>query len=296
MTNQATLEDFLPYDIVNESEPLTEDVPKDFDPAEYHLEGWYYLARSEEAQEYADELHRELSEDVLDFVFARMEEFGWGTTCDYCGTRHSYGAAFLHTPSGKYVAIGNNCAGNHFNYSSRDARERDKLRKKAARLREKLKIEKKCNEYLNEYPQLVIALNCDHRIVADIKSRFRKYGSMSDKQRELVMKLYHEEKEKKARWEKRKKESGPTPEGRVEMSGKVVSIKTKETQWGSTEKMLVELENGSRVYGTVPTAICHIEKGAQISFRATVTQSKDDHTFGFFKRPSNAVDHGVDDE
>jgi hypothetical protein len=77
-------------------------------------------------------------------------------------------------------------------------------------------------------------------------------------------------------------------EGTYEVVGTVISIKGQSSQWGFTEKMLVELDSGQRVYGTLPSAIAEAQKGDRVAFTATVTRSPSDPIFGFFSRPRKA--------
>lgn len=80
----------------------------------------------------------------------------------------------------------------------------------------------------------------------------------------------------------------PVVEGRIEISGKVLTTKWQESeQWGSTLKMLVRDDRGFKVWGSVPSAIS-VERGDEVVFTATVEKSNDDECFGFFKRPSKA--------
>ena len=102
------------------------------------------------------------------------------------------------------------------------------------------------------------------------------------------------------------------------VEGNIVSVKMKETQYGATNKMLVQLDNGNRVYGSVPKSINEklfgpipgqykyggpfhtvdeerlarmkqtIACGRRVRFLAMVDPSNDDPHFGFFSRPSRA--------
>lgn len=77
------------------------------------------------------------------------------------------------------------------------------------------------------------------------------------------------------------------PVGKHSVKGEVVSLKYKSTRFGGGYKMLVKLENGTKVYGTAPggyDAEDNIHRGDEIEFSATFTKS-DDPTFGFFSRP-----------
>lgn len=75
-------------------------------------------------------------------------------------------------------------------------------------------------------------------------------------------------------------------EGRFEISGLIKSLKWVDTAYGSTLKMLVELEDGRKCYGSVPSKLDEVDTGDSIVFKATIQSSKDDKHFAFFKRPA----------
>jgi hypothetical protein len=81
---------------------------------------------------------------------------------------------------------------------------------------------------------------------------------------------------------------GEAPEGKVEVSGTVVSVKTYEDYYGVVSKMMVRLENGATVYGSLPKAV-PIDYRGKITFKANFTRAKDDMTHSFFKRPSSVT-------
>lgn len=100
--------------------------------------------------------------------------------------------------------------------------------------------------------------------------------------------------------------AGPLAEGSYEVVGEVVSEKWVDGMYGSTHKMLVKLDNGNKVWGSVPAKVedaCrghHDQEtgewvdserelvGARVKFTAFVERSRDDEHFGFFKRPKQA--------
>src|ERR1051326_2340666 len=94
---------------------------------------------------------------------------------------------------------------------------------------------------------------------------------------------------------KQRAEAGPAPEGRVAVRGTVSTIKEYASDFGGgyynddavVVKMTVILENGSRVWVTVPSNI-DPKPGDVVEFRATFTRAEDDPTFAKGKRPSNA--------
>jgi hypothetical protein len=148
-------------------------------------------------------------------------------------------------------------------------------------------------------PSLRAALACDHRIVADIRARFERYGSMSPKQAALVRKLAGESVAREAEFAARAAKlaaAGVTvPEGPTTVEGAVVAVKWKDGNFPGY-KWLVEADAGWRVWGTVPAALRGeydgdkplVVKGDRVRFRATVKPSRDDAAFGFATRPCKA--------
>ena len=90
---------------------------------------------------------------------------------------------------------------------------------------------------------------------------------------------------------------GDAPEGRIVVTGRVLAAKlvTRDSfsyyDNGCDWKMLVELENKSTVWGTIPSAINYGTDtvGREVQFTATFTPAQDDHTHAFFKRPAKAT-------
>jgi hypothetical protein len=84
--------------------------------------------------------------------------------------------------------------------------------------------------------------------------------------------------------------SSPVIEGRITITGKVLTVKEQFSAYGSTIKMLVLDERGFKVWGTMPSAIMGEQcKGKRVTFTAKVTVSDDDETFGFYNRPTKAA-------
>lgn len=84
--------------------------------------------------------------------------------------------------------------------------------------------------------------------------------------------------------------------GRVEITGVVKAVKLQVGEFGDTWKILVQDDRGFVVYGTAAKAFRWfntdgpiINSGDRVRFTATVEASKDDNTFGFFKRPTAAT-------
>ena len=79
----------------------------------------------------------------------------------------------------------------------------------------------------------------------------------------------------------------PVPTGRVAITGTVLGTKVTATRFGPVAKMLVQDEQGFKVWGSIPTSLPS-PKGRTVTFMAAVEPSDDDPKFGFFKRPTKA--------
>jgi hypothetical protein len=77
-------------------------------------------------------------------------------------------------------------------------------------------------------------------------------------------------------------------EGRQVITGLVLALKWQSSQYGDTLKMLVQDDRGFRVWGSVPSSL-EVNREERVQFTATVQQSDKDPKFGFFKRPTKAV-------
>jgi len=86
---------------------------------------------------------------------------------------------------------------------------------------------------------------------------------------------------------------GDAPEGRTAVKGKILAIKEHERasysyyDSGFDWKMLVEMENKSTVWGTVPSSL-DADVGDVVEFTATFEVAQNDKTHAYFKRPSKA--------
>ncbi|AHY25057.1 hypothetical protein AVV36_gp095 [Pectobacterium bacteriophage PM2] len=86
-------------------------------------------------------------------------------------------------------------------------------------------------------------------------------------------------------YEKLNANKGIAPEGKINVTGRVVSVKTFDDFYGVVSKMTVRLENGSTAYGTLPKCV-PLDYRGDISFTAKFTQAVNDNTHSFYKNPS----------
>lgn len=111
--------------------------------------------------------------------------------------------------------------------------------------------------------------------------------------------------EEKARKEallaEKKAAKGDVPTGKIEVKGKVVSYKLQENHFAynapCVPKIVVELDNGATVFGTLPTKLDDQYGrdivGKILRFCATVEASKDDNSHGYYKRPTKPMVEGA---
>jgi hypothetical protein len=139
---------------------------------------------------------------------------------------------------------------------------------------------------------------------SSLREALESHGNLTEKQVEAVRKI------------KAQRDAEPTPvpvvEGRIQITGRVVTEKWVDSDYGTTHKMLVLDDRGFKVWGTVPQAVepenYYDEHGeyqhehgvgcggrdsnhaaeVRVTFTATVEASRDDETFGFYKRPTKA--------
>jgi hypothetical protein len=212
--------------------------------------------------------------------------------CAHCGNgRIKYIVACRHIPSGEVVAFGDTCI-KRLGFKDADEFKMNMIRSKANEERKAAKLAEKCNEFMVENPSFGQAIRCyeDHKDIhernqfaADIVYKFRKYASASERQIAAFIKSVATDHVNAIRREEEAKEvKGPAPEGRVEVKGRILSIKHQDNQWGGCFKMLVKLENNSKVWLTAPDGV---DTQDIIEFKATFERSRDDESFGFGKRP-----------
>jgi hypothetical protein len=94
--------------------------------------------------------------------------------------------------------------------------------------------------------------------------------------------------------EKRRASATDVPEGKIDIFGKIVGVKFQDNMFGGSCKMIVEAQEGFKIFGTIPSSFLEMVesmfdlKGMSVSFSATIEKSQNDNKFGFFKRPTKS--------
>lgn len=186
----------------------------------------------------------------------------------------------------------------------RKAARREKAAEKRAAKRAAEEAEKaaKAAAWTAEHAETVKALDTLKGSFGEsLREALETFGSLTEGQEAAVLRIAAEEAVKAAQ------PVVPVIEGRVTITGTVLATKVVETYFGGREtpsfKMTVADDRGFRVFGTIPTALLSsstrdeagewttthsVDKGDRVTFTAQVERSRDDETFGFYKRPTKA--------
>lgn len=259
--------------------------------------------------------------EYVDDEVRRAEEDGWefgenhsAGSCYHCGARVRYMAVLKHQPSHSLVTVGETCLQNRFSLATVAFHA---LRKAAELQRAEHRIVWARTEWFAVDSDRAVAYTwASDRVVAgdygfegmrhSFVHKVNRYGTTSDKFVKAIMRdmARTERREAEKAAEKAAEITSPVIEGKIQVTGEVLTIKFQESDFGGSLKMLVRDDRGFKVWGTVPSSL-HLTrsydeatgewteldgatKGSRVTFTATVERSRDDETFGFFKRPTKA--------
>ena len=123
--------------------------------------------------------------------------------------------------------------------------------------------------------------HADNRFVHDVVGKFKRFGSISEAQLNALERSLARDTEKAT---EKAEPKGPAPQGRVQVSGRVLSLKEQGGIYGLSVKMLLKLENNSKVWVSVPKGAT-VKAGDNLNLVATFTVSDTDPSFAFGTRP-----------
>lgn len=233
--------------------------------------------------DYALELSRRL---------ARTDRLGRLThQCHHCGAHLRYFAILEHKPTGDLIAVGETCLDNRFDRATADFQ---KMRKAAELDRAKMRIKTAVAEFVSNNPDLAWMAEkvtpepfAANGFLSDVARKLRQYGEISPNQYNAVVRVALDV-VARAEAPVVVEETAPVIEGRIVVTGMVLSTKWQDSDFGGSLKMLVKDDRNFKVWGSVPSSAT-VYKGDRIVFTATVEKSDKDESFGFFKRPTKAV-------
>lgn len=272
--------------------------PSLLDPAEYDFQAafyqgdsdWMYQAYREDMKEYDDALS----------LFPTFEgNFERKNTCDHCGAAFNHGVLFLHVPTDELIHVGHICASNTVGLPDRAAAARKKAEKFHKEQEEIRKLREAGAEWRERCSDLVAFLEAlpqdANYFIKDMQRAVERWGKLTPGQEQATRRFIEREakfQEVKREREAALKDAPALTAGRQALAGKILSTKLQDSDYGTSLKMLVELPDGNRVFGTVPASLDRIPTedmpGKRVNFTATVKPSDKDPHFGYFSRPANA--------
>lgn len=283
--------------------------PANFNPGEYSVVDYLDNQRprycpGEDITEFRARIERWEAE--IAHYFPNWKRAGQGHPdhdihhCRHCGNGTvRYIAVVQHDPTKTLVVFGSECV-EKLQFRNRDELKVAQLKAKAALGAARLKVYRIREEFLaqpDNAPLLDAITNrvwerpehAKNEFVRDLVAKLNTYGTLSPSQVAWFFKSLKQDLDRAERAKQeeiRKATAQPAPEGRLTIKGEIVSTRTQDSRFGIVHKMLVLLETGAKVWGTIPSSADTDIKGKRCSFTATFERSKDDPTFGFFSRPT----------
>ena len=258
-------------------------------------------------------------------------------SCSICGHSLKYNCVVQHTSTGLFYDIGRDCCENltllkdtlpWLDSKQANAAKCVAAGKKAQKARTAGDVRE--SEFAKNKPEIAEALTYakafpnNHVLwnkvgwpittLRDLRGKVRAKGVLSEKQEAFAISLYDQARRTLVscaqEGEKRAKaiESGVrSPEGKQTISGVIASIKWVDSDFGGAFKCLINLDNGTKCYGTLPTTQhetseiinnewvkFQAEKNDEVTFTASFEVSQKDPLFSFYKRPTKFVNKDLD--
>ncbi len=277
--------------------------PARFEPKDYEVRGYF--------DNKPPEFYYRMDTDTYRRLYDAWKEDGkllfgpdWVSKvhrCTHCGNSLvRYVAAAVHRPTGEIICFGSQCV-ERLHFEDKHQFRLKHIRSHAMNMARAAERAARLKAYLEQFPAVAALIeavavedgpHARNGFIRDVLGKLQRYGEISDRQREAILKSAAKDLEYKARREREAAEpKGEAPEGRTTVTGTVVGLKWKENDWGGALKMTVKLDNNARVWATAPAAYdpkgeaIDFERGDRITFTATFERAKDDPSFAFGKRP-----------
>lgn len=263
--------------------------PTNFDPSQYTVTGYF--------------------DNVLDSLTLRTMNISGSTgRCCHCGNGTvRYITVCRHAPTQTLVVFGAICT-DKLGFSGRSEYLLAKLQSRAAAHAASQRLRQSIEAFWQRYPdfaalaQPVLEQGATHPVhgrngfALSVLESINRYGSLTDRQRVTVEQSLRRDIERAAaKAAAATTPKGDAPEGRVTVTGTVISLKEYTDsfagrRWSSygvvdvVVKMLMELPNGARVFCTRPSG-SGINRGDTVTVTATWQRKADDRSFATGKRP-----------
>ena len=234
---------------------------------------------------------------------------GPGGVCHHCGKAIVWRVHWRYLPTGDVVTFGHICTEILGMSNDRIEHEMVLLKRRAAneRKEEQMKMEKQEREeqFRARFPEVAKFLDeIDDTeqmyFLKSVKGSLERWGSLTDPQANAVQKIMKKREEYLARKIQEAIEHADDPEpepleeGRYVIEGVVLKDEWKVNAYGERHVMTVKMDDGNKVWGTVPRDIAYSAKlqgddplkGHRVRFTARVEKSDRDEHFGFFSKPT----------
>lgn len=232
---------------------------------------------------------------------------GNSSKCGHCGQGIRYAALMVRSDISEFIYVGQDCLDNRF--ESLTKAEFESLRKAAKLNRERATKKQVFDQTIAENPWLTEIPNYASTFLDSLYEQAQKGKRLSEKQIESGQIALAKAKEREAALQARKAQEAAlldsgvqAPEGKITVVGKVLSLKWQDSAYGGSLKMLVQSDEGWKVWSTVPSSLVGgnalvngewittsgANEGDTIEFTANLTRSDRDALFAFAKRPTKA--------
>ena len=268
----------------------------EFDPQAYECYGVFDLA-----PDFGGEAETKARVQMVASLVDKGYKFGSESSggCGHCGANLRYAALMAREDVKELIYVGETCLDNRFSLSKelfQKLRSQAKLNKdrevkgvrKAQFIADNVEVQELI-AYENEVDAIPTFL-------MSLLFQLEQYGELSEKQVASIRPAIERDREQVAKAKIREAERQAlitkgvvAPEGKVTVVGEVIAQKWQENDFGGSMKMLVQAEEGYKVWVTRPNSIFNTEVGDKIQFNATLTQSREDVLFAYGKSPSKAV-------
>lgn len=269
--------------------------PTNFEPRDYEVEDYLDNKRPVYCGGHVEEYGREVAQWEADML--RVLGADWRAKahrCAHCGNGSvRWITAVRHIPTGDVVVFGAVCT-DRLGFANKHAFKLAQLQARDEARKVRFTIWNKRQAFLDAHPEITEALvaiarpeHAKNFFARDVLAKLDQYGDLTDRQVNAVVASLARD----VQFAERKKvedaePKGDAPTGRVKVTGTVLSTKLVEGfQGGTTMKMLLKLENNSKVWLTAPSRYT-IDRGDVLTVTATFEVSRDDKSFAFGKRPT----------
>ena len=233
-----------------------------------------------------------------------------GHTCNHCGHSLRYYVRHVYKPTGEVVIFGEDCTKLIGLADSRSTLEFNKLRERARKDEREAKLamekEQRKEIFAKQYPELVEFFE-DHDMdterfyfVNEMHRALIFFGYLTTGQADAMRRTLVKRQEMAAKQleDAVNAPEADAPSGKHTVAGIVVSSKVEDGLYGPQRKMLVKLDDGNKVWGSMPASIIDgirehygytedaFKGGVRVSFSANFTVSNNDSHFSYYKRPT----------